>query len=259
MAEHGGGAYYAVIPADVRYDRDLRPNAKLLYGELTSLCCSKGYCWATNEYFAGLYDLSVSTVSRLIGQLEDGGYIRCEMVKTETGSERRIYAGMFVVVPGGSTQKEQDPPRGYAQKEQEGSTQKEQDPTSKNNKYIYTPYNPPTEESKPKRKRQPKMVPQYSPERFEQFWEIYPGGGSRAKAAAAWDALKPDGVLIDQMAKALSLQMKTQQWKDGIGIPHASTWLNQKRWTDKLPPPKNTPPSPLPASPGGWVRDPEVM
>ena len=27
-------AYYAVIPADIRYDRELRPNAKLLYVQI---------------------------------------------------------------------------------------------------------------------------------------------------------------------------------------------------------------------------------
>ena len=61
-------AYYAVLPADVRYDRELRPNAKLLYGELTALCNQYGYCWAPNEYFAGLYGLAPETVSRLISQ-----------------------------------------------------------------------------------------------------------------------------------------------------------------------------------------------
>ena len=93
-------AYYAVIPADVRYDPNLKPNAKLLYGELTSLCNKTGYCWATNEYFSKLYELSLRTISRLISQLEESGYIRCEMVATEKGSERRIYAGAFVVSGG---------------------------------------------------------------------------------------------------------------------------------------------------------------
>lgn len=69
------GSYYAVIPADVRHDPDLKPNAKLLYGEITSLCNVTGYCWASNEYFAAMYGLSVGTISRIVSQLDQKGYI----------------------------------------------------------------------------------------------------------------------------------------------------------------------------------------
>lgn len=127
-----------------------------------------------------------------------------------------------------------------------------------------TPYSPPKGDepppsgkpkSKPKRERRAKTVPDHCPERFEQFWAAYPGGGSRQKASAAWDRLKPDDALIDQMARALKQQMRSRQWQEGIGIPHASTWLNQERWTDKLPqqpPEQHHPPD------GGWAPDPEV-
>ena len=40
--------YYAIIPAEIRYDKKLTPNSKLLYGEITALANKEGYCWAGN-------------------------------------------------------------------------------------------------------------------------------------------------------------------------------------------------------------------
>lgn len=71
-------SYFAIIPADVRYDENLTPNAKLLYGEITALCNEKGYCWASNAYFAKLYKVSNTSVSLWIKQLKDNGYIEIE-------------------------------------------------------------------------------------------------------------------------------------------------------------------------------------
>ena len=72
--------YYAIIPANVRYDKNLKDKAKLLYGEITALCNEKGYCWANNEYFANLYGISKTTVSLLIKNLIDNGYIYSEII-----------------------------------------------------------------------------------------------------------------------------------------------------------------------------------
>ena len=66
---------YAVIPAAVRYDTALAPATRLLYGEITALCAQRGYCWATNEYFARLYQVRRATVSAWIGQLLERGYL----------------------------------------------------------------------------------------------------------------------------------------------------------------------------------------
>jgi len=68
-------SYYAIIPATVRYDSKLTPNAKLLYGEITALCNEKGYCWAGDGYFINLYECSRSTIQRWFKQLEENGYI----------------------------------------------------------------------------------------------------------------------------------------------------------------------------------------
>ncbi len=76
-------SYYAIIPANIRYDSNLPPNAKLLYGEITALCNEKGYCWASDSYFAELYKVNKSTVQRWFKQLEDGGYISRTVVYEE--------------------------------------------------------------------------------------------------------------------------------------------------------------------------------
>lgn len=79
--------YYAIIPANVRYDRELKDKAKLLYGEITALCNEKGYCWATNEYFANLYGVSKTTISTLIKNLIERGYIHSKIIYREGTKE----------------------------------------------------------------------------------------------------------------------------------------------------------------------------
>ena len=66
--------YYAIIPADVRYS-NLKPNAKLLYGEITALSGKLGYCYATNNYFAELYGVSKNTISGWISDLKNLEFI----------------------------------------------------------------------------------------------------------------------------------------------------------------------------------------
>ena len=74
--------YYAIIPSEVRYS-NLKPNAKLLYGEITALSGKLGYCYATNNYFAELYGVSKNTVSRWISELSKLGFINIEVERNE--------------------------------------------------------------------------------------------------------------------------------------------------------------------------------
>jgi hypothetical protein len=70
--------YYAIIPANVRYDKELKANAKLMYGEITALSSKNGICTASNNYFARLYEVDSSAISKWIKQLKDRNYIEIE-------------------------------------------------------------------------------------------------------------------------------------------------------------------------------------
>ena len=72
--------YYSILTASVRYDKDLTPNAKLLYSEITALSNKKGKCWASNGYFAELYNVSNTSISKWIKQLADKKYIHVQML-----------------------------------------------------------------------------------------------------------------------------------------------------------------------------------
>lgn len=88
-------SFYAIIPASVRYDKRLKPNAKLLYGEITALCSKEGFCWADNAYFAALYEVDHKTISRWISSLENAGYLMIEHFQ-DKGNTRKIYIDTMV-------------------------------------------------------------------------------------------------------------------------------------------------------------------
>lgn len=93
-------SYYAIIPANVRYDETLIPSAKLLYGEITALCNEKGYCWASNDYFSRLYGVSKVSIQNWLKSLEDAGYIHREVRRKEGNKE--IEARYIRILGGGS-------------------------------------------------------------------------------------------------------------------------------------------------------------
>ena len=89
-------SYYAVIPANVRYSKQISSGAKLLYGEITCLCNVKGFCWASNAYFADLYQTSNKTISRWISELAAAGFI-ASLVDSATANSRKIWLAQPVI------------------------------------------------------------------------------------------------------------------------------------------------------------------
>lgn len=93
MNEENKVNYYAIIPATVRYDKRLKFAERLLYGEITALANTNGYCYAQNKYFADLYEVTTGTVSKWISHLQELDYIKVEIIKNEKKEiiSRHIY------------------------------------------------------------------------------------------------------------------------------------------------------------------------
>lgn len=231
--------YYAIIPADVRYDDRLPANAKLLYGEISALIGAEGFCYATNSYFMKIYGFSDPTISRLISALEKNGYIKRELERDTSGQvvRRKLYLSV-------STPRIQ-PPINF----DTTSPQNCGEGGIKNDGYTNlsitnnTPQSPPEGDSSPKDSKRKRVdyiaLAKTLPDRFEKFWAFYrthipPGSnaGNRQKALRAWDKLSPSDELATSMAVALARQVKSQAWSSGVGVPHASTWLNNHGWED---------------------------
>ena len=88
-------SYYSIIPATVRYDKRLKAFERLMFSEITALSNKYGYCTASNSYFAALYEVDKTTISRWINHLKSLGYLRTEMLKKGRAiASRRIYLNM---------------------------------------------------------------------------------------------------------------------------------------------------------------------
>ena len=80
-------AYYAIIPAPVRYDNTLTDKAKILYGELTTCSNIYGYCTVDNKYLSEVCEISNRLVEQCLNLLETKGYIAIDT----TENHRHLY------------------------------------------------------------------------------------------------------------------------------------------------------------------------
>ncbi|SCT27227.1 DnaD domain protein [Staphylococcus caeli] len=82
-------SYYSIITANVRYDNRLTDSEKLLFAEITALSNKYGYCTASNNYFAKLYEVTKVTISRRIKKLKEYGYLKVEFIRNGNEIKKR--------------------------------------------------------------------------------------------------------------------------------------------------------------------------
>lgn len=233
--------YYS-MPRGAAQDARLTLEARGLLAMLLSLPDNWDY---TVSGLAAKSNCGRDRMRRMLRELEDVGYLVREQSHDEAG---KFDGNVYVV--------QDEPPESAAEESPECTpnftvglkTRQRQNPSTaepsagfapqkiNNLKDYIPPYSPPkgdgSEAQKCAKKRAPKSNPTWQPERFEGFWAYYPRGENRQGAVKAWDKLKPDDALIDTIAAALRVLKATEDWKRGIGIPYAATFLNGRRWED---------------------------
>jgi len=84
---------YSVIPTRILFNENLKPNVKLLYGAITSLCNKEGYCFASNNYLGAKFKVDPKTISSWIKELRELNYVIVEIIRNDKKEiiQRRIY------------------------------------------------------------------------------------------------------------------------------------------------------------------------
>lgn len=71
---------------------------------------------------------------------------------------------------------------------------------------------------------------------FDDFWKTYPKKVAKAQALKAWKKLQPNSELAAKIIASVAVYARTDAWTRDGGqyVPHASTFLNQRRWEDEI-------------------------
>ena len=240
---------FTLLPNSTLRDNRLSLKTRALLAIMVSLPEDWDY---TVSGLASICDVGKDAVRTSLQELEDCGYLTRIQRHSENG---HFSQNEYMVTD--------TPLSGYPSTGEPLTGEPLTDnPTQQNKDCTNTPYSPPkgddaviANKKRASQRSAPKAAPDWKPERFAKFWDYYPRGESKQAAIRAWDRLQPADELIDEMARALKRQMESESWRAGVGIPYASTWLNNQRWTDV---PKKMP-SKGSERPGGWAPDPEVL
>jgi len=197
--------YYAIIPASVRYDNNLPGKASLLYGEITALCNQKGYCWASDSYFADLYGVAKSTIQTWLKALEINGHISRDVIYKE--GTREIEHRYIRISVGG---------------------------TPKNQRENNTSINTTVNNTSNKKHSAANATPLVQLKKdFDEIWKEYPNKQDKGRAFnhyKAWrnKSVNHNNAYLFERLRLYKKHLAANPWKSPM---NGSTWFNG-RFTD---------------------------
>lgn len=215
--------YYAIIPANVRYSENLTGNAKLLYGEITALANQKGYCWASNDYFAKLYNTQSRTIIRWINSLVDNGFITRKIIYKDNSM---IVDKRMLSISDPVTKMSRGSDKNVTEPSDKNVTRPSDKNVTDNTTSINTTRVNNTNN---------KTVNNVDLEkRFNDLWKLYPNKKGKPVALRAYKKAIKDGVTDDEVRSGINnylTEIKVKRTEQRY-IKHGSTWFNQRAWED---------------------------
>ena len=82
-------AFYGLLPRIIRHNKNLKPNSKVLYSEITATLDEDGVCTKTNSYFQNVLGIGKSAISNCLTELRGQGFI-CIVIEMKENSQRFI-------------------------------------------------------------------------------------------------------------------------------------------------------------------------
>lgn len=237
-------AYYAIIPATVRYDDRLSASAKLLYGELTALSGTDGYCWPGNKYLQDVYGVSRQAIQNWLSTLEKQGYIK--RITTRVPGSNRVDRRYIQIVDHPSKEK-------CTSKDFLAPPSKEKCTPPSKEKFtgiITSSIN--TSSNKNRAKPDAPTGPSLR-DRFETLWKLYPKKKNKGDAFQGYQQAIADGVTDEKIKQGILNYLAEIKAQETIPrfIKHGNKWFNQRRWNDDYDTKPHAPKKP----PKGTVRE----
>ena len=217
---------FAPVPEELAYDPEISGNAVKLYAILARHGMDPEHCFPSHARIAAKAGLSDRSIGRILGELEDAGWISKRARFTEAGA--RTSDGYHV----------------HSRRAQERAHHAEERGTP-----AHESVEPPAHESAINESKLNEsntndnalvLVEDALPvadDGFETFWKAYPRKTAKAGARKVWArAVKackqqhPEytpGAIIDG-----AIRYAEDPNRDDRYTAHATTWLNQERWND---------------------------
>jgi len=173
---------------------------KLVLISLANYADDTNTCFPSFKTLVNITELSRSTIIRSLKDLENKGLINIKERFVDINETKRQTSNLYTLLVGFHNDTTQ------YQNETPPSINKKPQLTSNNKPIIYT-------------------------DNFNEWWNLYPRkDGSKKKAFELFDKLTDKVINFDELYSYTVQYKQSVHEKDQKFIPHATTWLTQRRW-----------------------------